>query len=76
MNEIKCPKCGSVFKVDESGMADILKQVRDSEFRKDVASKEEAWKKEKEMSIALAVKDKEAALQNEIAKREAMNAEL
>ena len=32
MNEIKCPHCGKVFQVDESGFADIVKQVRDSEF--------------------------------------------
>jgi uncharacterized C2H2 Zn-finger protein len=30
MNEIKCPKCGNVFKVDEAGYADIVKQVRES----------------------------------------------
>lgn len=34
MNEIKCPHCGKTFKVDESSFADIIKQVRDSEFDK------------------------------------------
>lgn len=29
MQEIKCPKCGEVFQVDESGYAAIVKQVRD-----------------------------------------------
>lgn len=29
MNEIKCPKCGTVFQVDETGYADIVKQIRD-----------------------------------------------
>ena len=28
MNEIKCPHCGEVFKVDASGYADIVKQVQ------------------------------------------------
>ena len=32
MNEIKCPHCGQTFTVDEAGYADIVKQVRDSEF--------------------------------------------
>ena len=32
MQEINCPHCGKAFKIDESGYADILKQVRDSEF--------------------------------------------
>ena len=29
MQEIKCPNCGEVFQVDESGYAQILSQVRD-----------------------------------------------
>jgi hypothetical protein len=32
MNEVKCPKCGESFKVDEASFADIFKQVRDHEF--------------------------------------------
>ncbi len=36
MNEIKCPHCGEYFKVDESGYADIVRQVRDAEFEKSV----------------------------------------
>ena len=32
MNEIKCPKCNEVFKIDESGFANIVKQIRDREF--------------------------------------------
>ena len=35
MNEIKCPNCGEVFQVDESGYAAILKQVKDREFEKE-----------------------------------------
>lgn len=35
MNEIKCPKCGEVFQVDEAGYAAIAKQVRDKEFEKE-----------------------------------------
>ena len=35
MNEIKCPKCGEVFKVDESGYAAIVKEIRDEEFKKE-----------------------------------------
>ena len=32
MNEIKCPKCDSVFEMDASGYADILKQIRGKEY--------------------------------------------
>ena len=35
MNEIKCPKCGEVFQVDEAGYAAIAKQIRDKEFEKE-----------------------------------------
>ena len=37
MQEIKCPKCGEVFKVDESGYASIVRQVRDIEFEKELS---------------------------------------
>ena len=32
MNEIICPHCGKAFTIDEAGYADIVNQVRDSEF--------------------------------------------
>jgi len=35
MNEIKCPRCGEVFRVNESDYAAILKQVKDQEFEKE-----------------------------------------
>ena len=41
MQEIKCPHCGEVFQVDESGYAAILKQVRDAEFAKEVSQREQ-----------------------------------
>ncbi len=34
MNEIICPHCNKAFKIDETGYADILRQVRDSDFEK------------------------------------------
>ena len=36
MNEIKCPKCGEVFKVDETGYAELLRSVRNKEFEKEL----------------------------------------
>lgn len=42
MQEIKCPSCGQMFKVDESGYAQILKQVRDHEFEKELQEREAA----------------------------------
>ena len=36
MAEIKCPKCGEVFTVDETNYATIVNQVRDAEFHLEV----------------------------------------
>lgn len=53
MQEIKCPKCGEVFQVDESGYAAIVKQVRDREFSQELKSREEQFEVEKETAIQL-----------------------
>ena len=52
MNDIICPNCKKVFKVDESGFADLLKQVRDHEFEEEISTR-----------LALAEREKMAALQ-------------
>ena len=36
MAEIKCPKCGTTFKVDNASYADILRQVRSAEFESEL----------------------------------------
>ncbi|MCL2437165.1 MAG: DUF2130 domain-containing protein [Clostridiales bacterium] len=70
MNEIKCPKCNAVFKVDETGFADIVKQVRDSEFEKALKEREVLMESSKEDAIKLAKADTKNALQNESAKKD------
>lgn len=42
MNEIKCPHCGEVFTVDEAGYAEIVRQVRASEFTAEVKAQTDA----------------------------------
>lgn len=59
MPEIKCPKCGEVFQVDESGYAEILAQVRNSEFDKEIGRKEKSLKAEKEQAVQVAVLEAE-----------------
>lgn len=53
MQEIKCPNCGKVFQVDESEYAQILRQVRDEEFKKELEQREKelASKKESDLKI-------------------------
>lgn len=53
MNEIKCPNCGTIFQIDEVDYQSIVKQVRDSEFLKEISEREEQYKKDKESSIKL-----------------------
>ena len=55
MREIKCPKCNEVFKVDESGYAAIVKQVRDTEFLKEINERERAFATEKQNAVEIAV---------------------
>jgi hypothetical protein len=62
MNEIKCPKCGTSFKIDEAGFADILKQVRDEEFNKDLKERERMFAADKENAVKLAEAKKDAEL--------------
>ena len=55
MNEIKCPKCGSVFRVDEADYAAILSQVRNNEFQKEIerrmAEQENQFKARQETAV-------------------------
>ena len=54
MQEIKCPKCGEVFQVDETGYAAIVKQVRDREFTKEIQERLAQFQTEKENAVNLA----------------------
>ncbi len=54
MNEIICPHCKKAFKVDEAGYADILKQVRDSEFEKQLHERLELAEQDKRTAVELA----------------------
>ncbi len=53
MHEIICPHCGKAFKIDEAGYADILKQVRDSEFERQLHERLELAEKDKRNAVEL-----------------------
>lgn len=76
MNEIICPHCQKAFKVDEAGFADILKQVRDQEFDRELHDRMALLEKDKESAVKLAEANTKNALQADLAKREAEVAEL
>ena len=77
MQEIKCPKCGEVFQVDETGYQQIAHQVRDQEFARELKRREEELnasrkreleiirlQEEKAHTADLAKKDEEISVQN------------
>ena len=51
MQEIKCPNCGTVFQVDESGYAQIVQQVRDKEFDRELKRREAELAEKKERDL-------------------------
>jgi len=62
MNEIICPHCEKAFKIDEAGYSDILKQVRNKEFEKDLHERLELAESEKYAAVELA----KATIANEL----------
>lgn len=65
MNEIKCPNCGTIFKIDETEYDSIVKQIRDKEFEKEISLREQEHTKDKESAIKLA----EVHLREELTKQ-------
>lgn len=63
MHEIICPHCGKAFKIDEAGYADILKQVRDHEFERQLHERLEFAEQEKRNAVQLAEAKVAAELQ-------------
>lgn len=51
INEIRCPKCGEAFTIDENSYASIAKQVRDEEFNKELASRERLFEAQKKVAL-------------------------
>jgi len=76
MNEIICPHCGKAFKVDEAGYADILKQVRDSEFEKQLHERLELAEKDKLNAVELAREKVGSEMQKAAATKDAEIQEL
>ncbi|MDA8350180.1 MAG: DUF2130 domain-containing protein, partial [Pseudomonadota bacterium] len=76
MPEIVCPHCHTAFQVDESGYAEILRQVRDKEFNKQVAERLALAERDKETALQLARAQLEQARQQSVADKDAEIAKL
>ena len=76
MNEIKCPKCGEVFTIDEASYASIVKQVRDNEFNAEIRSRELDFGRDKENALRLAKAESDKVLQEQLSKKDSLIQEL
>ena len=71
MHEIICPHCNKAFKIDETGYADILKQVRDGDFEKQLHERLELAEQDKRSAVELAQAKITGELQKSAAAKEA-----
>ena len=72
MNEIKCPKCGEVFTIDEASYASIVKQVRDNEFNAEIRSRELDFGRDKENALRIAKAESDKVLQEQLSKKDSL----
>ena len=76
MPEIICPNCGKPFTIDDTGYAEIAKQVRDSVFKEELRERLESSSKEQVSALELAAAKAATALKEETASRDAEIAKL
>lgn len=76
MSEIKCPKCGEAFTIDQAGYADILSQVKNKEFEKELHARLAEAEQLKQAEIEIAQQKATEKLKDEAAKKDAAIAEL
>ena len=68
MANIKCPKCGEVFNVDDSELSSIVSQIRDAEFEKDLSKRVSEMEKHMEEKHDLELESQDAKLRAELQK--------
>ena len=71
MNEIVCPKCNYVFSLDESGYADIIKQVRDHEFKEELERREKELEEKGKLAVKLAEEQAQSKLKDDLSRKDA-----
>lgn len=69
MNEIKCPKCGAIIKINEQDYDSILKQVRDHDYQTQLEAARQMLETEKESAIKLVKSELEKNNQEELTKK-------
>lgn len=70
MNEIKCPKCGTIFNINETAYNSIIKQIRDKEFIREIELREKQYQIDKDNAIKIAENDIEKKLIEKLNKKD------
>lgn len=71
MNQITCPKCGTVINLDESDYEGIVRQVRDDQFAHEVEERAASLRREHEQALELARSQAKAELDRVMATQKA-----
>jgi len=70
MYDLICPHCSKAFKIDESGYADIMKQIRDREFDAELQKRLALAEQDKRTAIELVKAQLSQALAREAAQKD------
>ena len=70
MKEIKCPKCGEMFSIDETSYDAIVKQVRDKEFSKELKNREAQFEKDKKTLVQVTKLELEKVFNEELSAKD------
>ena len=76
MKELKCPKCNSVFTVDEAGYAAILNQVRGAEFDRELKHRVQELQELQQAAQEVAIRQEETKWRVELGKQESRASDL
>ena len=71
MQQIRCPKCGEIFQVDETGYEQIARQVRDKEFEKELHARKAELAEKREQELSLIRMQEEKTRAEHLAKKDA-----
>ena len=68
MNEIKCPKCGTIFQIEKKDYESILKQIRNHEFNEELNERRKEFEKELDKEVKLTEERTKNKYNDEISK--------
>ena len=70
-HNITCPHCGEAFTIDEAGYADIVQQVRNAEFERELEDREKLIEEDKRKAVELAETKAAGELQKTVHEKDA-----